>query len=236
MTTITESRQATSDARTRPTRHRRALLRALLICGVLSSPLYIGMDLFTALRYEGYSYVDQWVSELSAVDAPTRSLWLAIGPVYQLLMTLFGVSVWIAAGRRRALRTAAVLVIAYGLVGFTAPFTPMHGRAFLAEHGPTLTDRLHLVNTAVAVLLIFATIGFAAAAFGARFRIYSAATVLLSLFFGAWTSKMAPRIEADLPTPWGGVIERVSMALFMVWVVVFALALLRRTRSTERTR
>jgi hypothetical protein len=210
-------------------RRRPAMLRSLLLCGVLSSLFYVGMDLVSGLLYPGYSFLDQWVSELSAIGAPTRPLWLALGPVYQLLMVLFGVGVWFAAGERRALRIAAGLIVAYGLVGFTAPFTPMHSRQYLATYGPGLTDRLHLVSTAVVVLLMFAAIGFAAAAFGTRFRVYSMATVVLSFAFGMWTGRMAPQVEADLPTPWGGVIERVSIWTFLVWVVVLAMALLWRS-------
>lgn len=204
------------------------LVRSLLLCGILATLLYAALDVVTALRYGGYSYVDQWVSELSAIDAPTRPIWLGVGPLYQSLMVLFGIGVWRSGRDHRCLRIAAGLIIAYGLVGFTAAFTPMHSRAFLAVHGPTLSDRLHLVSTAVAVLLIFSAITFAAAAFGRCFRAYSIATVALSFAFGMWTARMAPDVEANLPTPWGGVIERTSMVIFMAWVVIFALALLRR--------
>jgi hypothetical protein len=207
--------------------HRPAMVRALLLCGILSSPFYVGMDLVSGMLHEGFSFVDQWVSELSAVGAPSRPLWLALGPVYQLLMVLFGVGVWLAGEGRRALRIAAGLIVAYGLIGFTAPLTPMHAREHLATYGPALTDRLHLVGTALAVLFIFAAIGFAAAAFGRRFRIYSIATVTLSFAFGVWTSRMAPGVEADLPTPWAGLIERASIWVLLAWVVVFAVALLR---------
>lgn len=40
----------------------------------------------------------------------------------------------------------------------------------------------------------------------------------------------APRIEANLPTPWAGVTERVNIVAYMLWVVVPAIALLRRQR------
>jgi hypothetical protein len=196
-----------------PSRCNPALLRVLLICGVVSTLVYVALDVVTALRYGGFSYSDQWISELSAIDAPTRPIWLVVGPVYQLLMVLSGIGVWLAARESRSLRVAATLIIAYGLVGLTAPFTPMHSRQYLAMHGPTLTDRLHLVTTAVAMMLIFASIGFAAAASGTCFRMYSITTIVLSLVFGAWTSRMAPNVEADLPTPLGGLIERTSNRL-----------------------
>lgn len=200
--------------------------KILLLCGILSLPLYLTMDLVAGLRYDGYSFADHTVSELSAIGAPTRPLWLALGPLYQLLITLFGCGVWASAGRQRTLRVAGGLLIAYGLLGFTAPFTPMHQREFLAAYGPTLTDRLHLIGTGLAVLIMFVAIAFAATAFGKRFRFYSIATIVGSLAAGAGTIPLAPRIEANLPTPWIGVMERISIAVFMVWVVVLAIALL----------
>jgi len=48
------------------------LRKALLICGILSSPLYIGTEILAGMLWKGYSFTDQAVSELSAMDAPTR--------------------------------------------------------------------------------------------------------------------------------------------------------------------
>jgi hypothetical protein len=47
--------------------------KVLLSCGVAATLLYFGMDLLATWRYDGYSYTDQTISELSAVGAPTRS-------------------------------------------------------------------------------------------------------------------------------------------------------------------
>ena len=42
------------------------LQRFLLACGVASSVLYVGTDIAAAIRYQGYSYTSQAVSELMA--------------------------------------------------------------------------------------------------------------------------------------------------------------------------
>src|SRR4029450_13210142 len=44
----------------------------LLVCGILSSLMYVLMDVVSGLRYEGYSFAAYTVSELSALGAPTR--------------------------------------------------------------------------------------------------------------------------------------------------------------------
>ena len=71
------------------------------------------------------------------------------------------------------------------------------------------------------------TIGFGAAAFGKRFRLYSIATIALLVLFGALTGIEAPRITANLPTPWVEVWERINIGVFLLWVVALAIALLR---------
>ena len=65
------------------------LRKALLVCGILSSLLYVAMNVFVAMQWEGYSSVSQTVSELSAIGAPTRSLWVLPGAVYTVLVTAF---------------------------------------------------------------------------------------------------------------------------------------------------
>lgn len=46
--------------------------KALLVCGILSSLLYVAIDIYGALQFEGYSYASQAISELTAIGAPTR--------------------------------------------------------------------------------------------------------------------------------------------------------------------
>ena len=71
------------------------------------------------------------------------------------------------------------------------------------------------------------SIAFAAVAFGRWFRVYSIATGVLLVAFGALTGTYAPSIQANLPTPLVGVWERIDISFFLLWVVVLAGALLR---------
>ena len=56
---------------------------------------------------------------------------------------------------------------------------------------------------------------------------YSLATLAILAAFGALTFLDAPRIAANLPTPWIGVWERINIGVFLLWVVVLATTLLR---------
>jgi len=201
--------------------------KSLLVCGILSSLLYVTMTIFVAMQWEAYSSASQTISELAAIGAPTRSLWAVPGAIYTILVTAFGLGVWKSAGRSRALRIAGGLIVAYGSLGVLWPFAPMHLRETLAAGGGTLSDTMHLVLASATVLLMVLAIGAAAAAFGIWFRVYSLATLAILAAFGALTFLDSPRLAANLPTPWIGVWERINIGVFLLWVVVLAVTLLR---------
>ena len=93
--------------------------KALLICGILSSLWYVAINIFVPVMYEGYSSISLTVSELSAIGAPTRILWVLLVLLYPLLFVAFG---W---GSRK-LRVAGILIIAYSIANFVWP--AMHQR------------------------------------------------------------------------------------------------------------
>ena len=201
------------------------LRKILLVCGVVSSLLYGAM--IGAIRYEGYSLVSQVPSELTAIGAPTRSLWMALGAVYTALMAAFGLGVFTSAGHNRAVRIVGGLMLTYASLGLLWPFAAMHQREVLAAGGATWSDTMHVVLGGVTVFLMFLAIGFGAAAFGKRFRLYSIASLLVLLAFGGLTFLEAPRLQANLPTPWIGLWERINISVFLLWVAVLATTLLR---------
>lgn len=205
---------------------RATFLKFLLVCGIAAPLLYAAMLVFVPMGWPGYSSASQTVSELSAIGAPTRPVWVPLGTIYTLLVAAFGWGIWLSTRGNRRLRVVGGLMIACGVFGLFWP--PMHLREVLAAGGATLSDTLHIVWTAGSNLLTLLAMGFAAAAFGKRFRFYSIATMVLLVAFGAMTSVDAPRIQANLPTPWVGVWERLIIAVWMLWLVVLAVQLYRR--------
>lgn len=201
--------------------------KVLLVCGILSSLLYVATVAFAPMLWVSYSSTSQTVSELFAIGAPSRPLVVALFLAYGVLVIAFGLGVWGSAGRKRALRVVGGLLVAYGVVGLAGPFFPIHLREALAAGEGSLTDTMHGIITMVLVLFMLLAIGFGAAAFGKWFRLYSLATILLLVVGGVLTGLDQPRLEANLPTPWMGVWERINIGVFLLWVVVLAIALLR---------
>jgi hypothetical protein len=211
-----------------------ALREIWLACGPLSSLLYVAMNVFIPRGWPGYDSASQTVSELSAVGAPTRPLWVVLALLYTLLVVAFGWGVHLAAEQSRRLRAVGALIIVYGALGLLWVLAPMHLRPALAAGGSTLSDTVHVVLATVTVLLFLAALGLSAAALGRPFRLYSLGTFVLLLAFAVLTFREAPLVGANRPTPFIGVWERANVGLFLLWVVVLAAALRARGRSQER--
>ncbi len=196
--------------------------KVLLVCGILAALLYVGTDILAAMRWEGYSYSAQSVSELRAIGAPTRPFLVPFLFIYAGLEIAFGLGVWQLAGRKRALRVTGVLLIGLGVVDLIAPFFPLHLRG--AEG--TLTDTMHIIITIVTVLLFLLILWFGSTADGKWFRFYSFVTLLIIIVAGALAFLDAPLIAANLPTPLLGIRERVVIYSYMLWMMVLAIILL----------
>jgi hypothetical protein len=197
--------------------------RALLACGIASSVVYVAANVVGSSAWPSYSSTSQTISELSAINAPSRSAWLPLGLAYDALLIAFGVGVW-GYARTRNLRITSAALIAIGMLGTVWP--PMHLRGVVA----TVTDTLHIAFAGVTSLLILLAVAFGAAAMGPRFRAYSIATIAVLLVSGVLVSFEAPQIAANAPTPWIGVYERIDLGAYLLWVATFAVSLLRGRR------
>lgn len=203
--------------------------KALLVCGIISSLYYVAINIIVPLYYPGYNAASQAVSELSAIDAPTRQLWTALCTFYSLLVIAFCWGIWLSAGRSRQLQIAGLLMLIYGISGFFWP--PMHQREVIAAGGETMTDTMHIVFTIATVLLMMLMMGFGAAALGKHFRLYTIACFILFVVFGTLTGLEGPKLAQGLPTSFVGVWERINIGIFLLWVILFAISLLQKEKD-----
>ena len=210
----------------RPMRAGEMIQRALRVCGIVSSLLYAATDLLGGLRYEGYSFTSQAISELMASGAPSESLVDPLFIAYDLLMVAFGIGVLREGARRNGfLRLTGALLIAYGTMGLAGPtLFEMRPRGT----GSIATDLPHILLTGALVLVTLLAIGAGAFAFGRRFRVYSVATFLTMIVLGVLSAPNGARLAAGLPTPGFGIVERINIYSSLLWIAVLAVALLRR--------
>ena len=201
------------------------LRKFLLICGILASLLYAAANVVVVMQYDGYNAASQTISELSAIGAPTRDLWVSFMLIYTVLMAAFGLGVFQSGVHDRRLRMVGIVLIIYVAIGIFWP--PMHTREVLAAGGGNLSDTLHIAFTFITVPLMLLSMALSAAALSKGFRMYSIITILVLLVSGFITGLSANKLEANLPTPWMGAWERLGIAGFMIWVIVLAVILLK---------
>jgi len=203
------------------------LKKVLLICGILSSLLYVGTDILAGTLYPGYSFTNQAISELSAIGSPTRPLVAPILTIYIVLLIAFGLGVWRSAGRNRALRVTGGLWIVIGLIGLAWTPFPMH----LGEPVSSLANTIHSIFAGVQVLSTLLAIGFGAVAYRNWFRFYSIGTILTLLAAGVVGFGLAAAQGGIAPPQWFGVIERINVYGYLLWVAVLAVVLLRMEKG-----
>jgi hypothetical protein len=204
--------------------------KALLACGIVAPIYYVVVnDVVAARLYPGYDPISRPVSELTATYAPTRPLLVPLLVVFDLLIVPFWLAVWRAARANRALRLTSGLML-----GFRA-------LALLAFPFPMVADEVLGANTVHTIiwgvltpLLMLAGIGASAAAFGRTFRLYAILTLLALVAFSLVAGVQAAQVNAGEPVGWFGVTERALIGVWLQWVAVLALVLLRRTSDQPR--
>jgi hypothetical protein len=209
-----------------------SLRKVLLGCGVLSSVLYLAADVYAWSRYPGYNPVSQAFSELLAEGAPTRPFMVAVaGAPYNLLVAALGAGVWASLDRKRLSRITGALLVLYALISY------LGGTVFQMDPRGTegsVRTLLHEQATAVMVLSMLLSMGFGAFLHGLRFRLYSLGTLLTVIVFAGLSFLQVDKLAAIEPAPWLGLMERVGIYAWMLWVAVLAISLWRAQESSPR--
>lgn len=200
------------------------LKKNLLVCGLVFPVLYLLLDISSGLLYTGYDFFSQTVSELSAIGAPTRGLWTAFTFILNPLLIAFGFGVRKASNQNRAIDISGLLIVGWGLLGFLWLFYPMNMRGAIGS----TNDTMHLVMVALTIILMLSFMIAGAIGGGRKFCVYSIFLMAVMMIFGIITGQQISNVEANLPTPWMGITERISAYSPMVWVFTFALLLLKK--------
>ena len=210
---------------------RETLRKVLLGCGIVSSVLYIALDVYAWSRYQGYSPFSQVYSELLAEGSPTRSLLLTLGAPYNPLVAALGFGVWASPGHKRMLRITGAMLVLYAIFSF------LGGTLFqMDERGAEATARgsLHPIVTGVMLIFMLLSLVFGAFVHGTRFRLYSIGTILTIGVFASLTFLYSPQLAANEPTPGIGLLERVNIYAWMVWVALLSVSLWHGTHAEAR--
>jgi hypothetical protein len=194
----------------------------------VGAALYPLADILAAMRYPGFSYRDQAVSELFAIGAPTSDFIVPLFSVSSAGILLFALGIWMSANGRRLVKVLAVMMALNALDALVLwNFFPMHMRGV----EPTFTDLMHGL-LAIDPFLLTAII-LAAVAFPGRFRVYTITTLVASTVLALSAVKYVPAVVAGDPTPWMGAAERAGQYATDLWYAAFAVMLMAPIQATS---
>ena len=186
---------------------KKTLIQKLGLLGVVSLLSYTAAVVFSPLAYPGYCWTAQAVSDLSAANAPSLTLWNQLSSLYNVceLLCVMMVCVGIQGRGTKLLRTGIYLFAAMewvSAVGFR--MFPLSDSGYAG----TFQDRMHLLATALVVLLSVASLTVILIAGlrdrGCRSYGVCAGIALAMMLVGALGMKL-------VPAAYFGVVERFSV-------------------------
>jgi len=123
------------------------------------------------------------------------------------------------------LKWVGILIVIYCF--FNLYWPPMHVRGV----EKSLTDSMHITWAMITISLMFAMIIVGSKSFGQGFKIFSWISILCFLFFGVLTGMLSDDLAAGRPTPMIGVWERINIGMFMIWIMMLAIQILRNDQT-----
>ena len=202
----------------------RSIAKVPLAAGGVSAVLYVIADAFTSISYPGYHFAHQVISELSAVGSPTADLWTKFMLGYGVLFVAFVFGAFRASRENPHLRRTAWLLFGFAATAPLWSFVPMQQRGEQLRW----TDTGHMLLGALSVLLMTSIVVTGAKVAGRTFRMYSWVTAAVVLVAGIATFGYIGRMLASASTPFVGIVERISIYGFMLWMAALAIVLMRR--------
>jgi hypothetical membrane protein len=199
--------------------------RILLVAPIPAVAVYVIGDVVSTVGYNGYSFRDQWISELTAFGSPVRPLMVTVILIHGVLLLAFSFGLLQVARRRSALWWIGAI----GVAGFVVVGIPTHTFWAMNSRGmpPGFNDAMHATLSLVFSASTMATMILSAVAYRGWFRLYALASLAAVAFFGAASGIAIRGIDQD-NTPWAGGFERIDAYTYFAWLVVLAVMVDRR--------
>lgn len=197
------------------------LPRILLICGIAAAILYALADVLGIFLKPGYNFISQTTSLLTAPGAESRQYMLVFTIAADLVLVAFAIGVWMTGSGNGAQRVMAVFIAVNAvsaLIGLA--FFPMHPD----EATTSPANRLNLIFMATSMFCFVLAIIFGIPANANWLRWVSLGIILFFI--------VATVVGLILPRPHGptiGLQERIMTYIYLSWLVMQALVLLRDT-------
>jgi hypothetical membrane protein len=186
---------------------KKSLLNYCGLFGVVSLLSYASAVVFSPLAYPGYNWMSQAVSDLSASNAPSLTLWNQLSGLYDVcsLLCIMMVCIGIQGKLTKLLRVGIYFFAAMEWISALGyKYFPLSDSGYAG----TFQDKMHLVTTAFVVILSIVSliVIIVAGTKEKKFRSYAicAGIALAMMLIGALGMKI-------VPVKYFGVVERFSV-------------------------
>jgi len=209
--------------------------KLLMLCGCSAAILYTGTVILGGLIRPGYSHLFEAISELVADGAPNRSLLSSSFLLYNTLLSLFGIGLFLKANSRSRGRISGslgslALTLLVGVAGILMEL------AFPQDPGgipTTFVGTMHIVMASVASLGTMVAVSM----LGLWFRnmaelkgysTYSLISVAIIFISGGLTAAALAK-----GYPLFGLLERITIGTFIVWMFMVGLKMFQLEEETS---
>jgi Protein of unknown function (DUF998) len=208
--------------------------KLLMLCGSFAAVIYVGTMILGGLLRPGYSHISMAISELVADGAPNRALLSSSFLVYNILLTVFGVGLFLKVNSQSRGRISGFVgSLALVLVGVAGILMEL---AFAQEPGGTATSFTGIMHFVMAGIASLGTM-VALLGIGLWFRnipemksyvLYSIISVAI-IFISGGSSVLAMANHSLL----FGLIERITIFTFTLWMFVIGLKMFQLENATS---
>ena len=209
--------------------------KLLMLCGSSAAILYVGTVILGGLIRPGYNHLFEAISELVADGAPNRSLLSLFFLVYNVLLSGFGIGLFLRANSQsrgciRGIVGSLSLTLLVGAAGILMELVFPQDPGGLPT---TFAGTMHIVMASVASLgtmVAVLTLGlwFRNMAALKGYTAYSLISVGVIFISGGLTAAAMAK-----GYPLFGLLERITIGTFIVWLFIVGLKMFQLENATS---
>jgi hypothetical membrane protein len=193
--------------------------------GIIGPVVYIlAVFIGGALRHD-YSALYNSISELSMANAPNKLLMDVLFGIYNLFIIIFGLGAYLDTKiDSKKFNAAAIMLVVIGILGLMVLVFTQDPRGATA----TLNGTLHIILSGITAALTIITVLLVGLSFKefVNMKIFSWYSYLTGIFIFISGGAGAASIANNSPI--GGLFERITIFLFMIWVIILSYILLKK--------
>jgi hypothetical membrane protein len=193
--------------------------------GIIGPVVYIlAVFIGSALRHD-YSAFYNSISELNNANTPNKLFLDVLFGIYNISLLIFGLGAYLdSSNKSKKYNAATLMLVIIGVLGLLVLIFTQDPRGTPA----TLNGTIHIILSGITAAFTIISIILVGLSFRKYTRIklfswYSYITAVLIFVSGGVAAGSFANNSA-----YGGLFERITIFLFMIWLIIFSYILLRR--------